>query len=114
MNDNLFRKLALALPEASEQDHFGAPSFRARSKIFAQLSADGLTGLIKLPLDRQEWLLATLPQACAPDSQMGRHGWTRLTWSAFAPDLLEDLLATSWRTVAPSGLRKAHAIPPKG
>jgi hypothetical protein len=29
------RKIALALPEATEQDHHGALSFRVRGKIFA-------------------------------------------------------------------------------
>jgi hypothetical protein len=31
------RRLALALPEATEQDHHGRPSFRVRGKIFATL-----------------------------------------------------------------------------
>ncbi len=31
------RKLALALPEAVEQDHHGRPSFRVNGKIFATL-----------------------------------------------------------------------------
>ncbi|HWF55221.1 MAG TPA: MmcQ/YjbR family DNA-binding protein [Solirubrobacteraceae bacterium] len=31
------RALALALPEATEQDHHGRPSFRVRGKIFATL-----------------------------------------------------------------------------
>src|SRR5690349_7953723 len=34
---NQVRKLALALPEAVEQDHFGRPSFRVRGRIFATL-----------------------------------------------------------------------------
>lgn len=32
------RELALALPEAAEQDHHGMPSFRVRGKIFATAS----------------------------------------------------------------------------
>jgi hypothetical protein len=31
------RRLALALPEAVEQDHHGRPSFRVAGKIFATL-----------------------------------------------------------------------------
>jgi hypothetical protein len=31
------RRLALALPDATEQDHHGRPSFRVRGKIFATL-----------------------------------------------------------------------------
>jgi hypothetical protein len=31
------RRLALVLPEAVEQNHFGRPSFRVRGRIFATL-----------------------------------------------------------------------------
>ena len=31
------REIALALPDAIEQDHHGRPSFRVRGKIFATL-----------------------------------------------------------------------------
>jgi hypothetical protein len=34
------RHLALALPEAVEQDHHGFPSFRVRGRIFATLPDD--------------------------------------------------------------------------
>lgn len=34
------RKLALALPEAREEDHHGMPSFRVRGKIFATVPDD--------------------------------------------------------------------------
>ena len=34
------RRLALALPEAVEQDHHGRPSFRVEGKIFATLWSD--------------------------------------------------------------------------
>ncbi|WP_340267697.1 MmcQ/YjbR family DNA-binding protein [Sphingobium mellinum] len=45
----------IALPGAIEQPHHGSPSFRVGGKIFAQLSSDGLTALLKLPLSLQEW-----------------------------------------------------------
>jgi hypothetical protein len=35
------RRIALALPDAIEQDHHGRPSFRVRGKIFATLWSDG-------------------------------------------------------------------------
>ena len=40
VSSNQARQLALALPEAVEQDHHGRPSFRVRSKIFATLWDD--------------------------------------------------------------------------
>jgi hypothetical protein len=34
---DLFRRLALALPEASESSHMGNPDFRLNDRIFATL-----------------------------------------------------------------------------
>jgi len=34
------RSLALSLPEATEQDHHGMPSFRVRGKIYATVPDD--------------------------------------------------------------------------
>jgi hypothetical protein len=36
---DLFRTLALALPDASESSHMGNPDFRLNDRIFATLSA---------------------------------------------------------------------------
>jgi hypothetical protein len=40
------RRLALALPETSEQDHHGRPSFRVDNKIFATLWDDRLMNVM--------------------------------------------------------------------
>ena len=40
MTNDEARALALALPEAVEQDHHGRPSFRVQGKIFATLWDD--------------------------------------------------------------------------
>ena len=43
----LARQLALALPEAVEQDHHGFPSFRVAGRIFATLpSPDRLRAML--------------------------------------------------------------------
>jgi hypothetical protein len=94
-----FRRIALGLPLAVEQEHFGAPSFRVKGKIFAQLSADGALGLVKLSQGIQEWAVFTYPDHCWIEPHWGRYGWTRLNWAALPPELLEDWIATSWRAV---------------
>ena len=99
-----FRDMALALPHATEQDHFGAPSFRVNGKIFAQLSADGAAGLVKLSLLTQEWALSTYPDQCWSEPNWGRHGWTRLTWMALPSEVVGDWLAESWQAVTPRSL----------
>jgi len=67
-----FRQHALSFPGAVEMLHHGAPSFRANGKIFAQLSADESTALVKLSPFLQEWGVATYPDACVPEA--GRWG----------------------------------------
>lgn len=99
-----FRHMALGLPLAVEQPHFGSPSFRVNGKIFAQLSADGATGLVKLPQPQQAWAVATYPEMCIVEPQWGRHGWTRLVLAEIPADLLRELLAQSWRSVTPRAL----------
>lgn len=47
VTDTLARQLALALPEAVEQDHHGFPSFRVAGRIFATLpSPDRLRAML--------------------------------------------------------------------
>jgi len=109
-----FREGALSMPEAYEQDHFGAPSFRICGKIFAQLSADGATGLVKLPLALQEWLATVHPEGCRIEPRWGRHGWTRITCASLGADLCEELIDLSWRAVAPRRLRNGSGARPDG
>ena len=49
------RRLALALPEAVEQDHHGRPSFRVGGKIFATIWDDEHVNVM---LDEAEILAA--------------------------------------------------------
>jgi hypothetical protein len=96
MLHNHIRSLALVLPGAVEEPHFGRPAFRVDGKIFAQLSDDASVCLLKLALGTQEWLLSTRPVDSWADSGWGHHGWTHLRWSAFEQAVLEDLIDQSW------------------
>ncbi|MTJ82041.1 MAG: MmcQ/YjbR family DNA-binding protein [Telmatospirillum sp.] len=103
----VFRRRALFFPHAVEQNHFGAAAFRVEGRTFAQLSRDGATGLVKLPLGRQAWLMSEYADACEVEPHWGRHGWTRL-WLDRMPEALScDLLGISWRLGASRGL---HAV----
>ena len=57
-----FRKLALALPDASEAPHFDLASFRAAHKIFATLSEKDARAMVKLTPQQQEILTAAEPE----------------------------------------------------
>jgi hypothetical protein len=100
-----FRALALALPSATEQDHFGSPSFRVSGKIFAQLSPDRGTAVVNIPL-AQQWLIDSYIGARASAGRWGESGWTEFAWADLPTDLVADLLKQSWDAVAPASRSK--------
>ena len=98
-----FRQHALAQSGAVEIPHHGAPSFRVDGKIFAQLSADETTALVKLSPFLQEWGMATYPDSCAPEmGKWGAAGWTRLRWRDIPEESIAEMLAFSRNCVAGS------------
>ncbi|MBX9731173.1 MAG: MmcQ/YjbR family DNA-binding protein [Sphingomonas sp.] len=100
-----FRGHALALAGAVEQPHHGAPSFRVAGKIFAQLSADGDTALLKLPLSLQEWGQASFPDACrAEPGRWGATGWTRIRWSEIPESEVIGMIESAWAAAAPTSI----------
>jgi hypothetical protein len=56
-----FRKLALALPDATESPHFELTSFRAKGKIFATLSEKDSRAMVKLLPEQQQMLTDAEP-----------------------------------------------------
>lgn len=57
-----FRKMALAIPGASEAPHFELASFRAGGKIFATLSEKDARAMVKLTPEQQEMMTAAEPK----------------------------------------------------
>lgn len=106
MSDAGFRRIALSLPEAEEKSHFGKADFRVRNRIFAGFTADG-SGHVKLTPEQQEMLCAAEPAVLSPiPGGWGRQGWTRVNHRSADEALLQSLLLTAWRNVAPKALQK--------
>ena len=100
------RRIALSLPEAYEQDHFGGPSFRVATKIFASCSPEKNRATLKLDRDHQTMLFDVRPEAFTPAV------WGKLVWTYVALDEvdtadLEGLVTRAWRLVAPKALVKS-------
>ena len=89
------RRLALALPEAIEQDHHGRPSFRVDKHIFATLWDPEHMNVM---LDEAGILTAVQahPEVCAEVMWGKRLAAVRVTLPAADPELLGDLLADAW------------------
>lgn len=97
------RELALALPEAVEQDHHGRPSFRIAGKIFATQWDDEHVNVM---LDEGGILTAvdTHPTACESVRWGKRLAAVRVDLRRADTDMLRDLLADAWETKAPKRL----------
>ena len=103
MEVNGVRKLALALPETAEQDHFGNPSFRVRGKIFATVPDDLHLNVMIDPFDVDAAIRAA-PESCA-DLWWGKElRGVRVELAKAAPAMVEDLLRAAWRRKAPKRL----------
>ncbi len=100
------RRLALALPGATEGAHCGKADFRVGGKIFASLPRDGVV-VLKFLAEQQATRIAAWPGAfSAVPGGWGQKGWTRLHLAAVELGLLEDALAAAWRNVAPKRLQR--------
>ena len=106
-----FRRLALAMPEASEVGHMGHPDFRVGGKIFATLGyPDGGWGMVKLTPDQQEAFVSAEPEVFAPvKGGWGRRGATNVNLRPAKTASVRTALATAWRNVAPRKLAEATA-----
>jgi hypothetical protein len=97
------RELALALPEAVEQDHHGRPSFRVGGRIFATLWDEDHMNVMT---DEGGVLTAVHrePEICAEVWWGKRLTAVRVDLRRAAPQLLQNLLTEAWEIKAPKRL----------
>jgi hypothetical protein len=94
---NQARALALALPEAVEQDHHGRPSFRAGGKIFATLwDAEHLN--VMLDEGGVHTAVQANPGICEEVYWGKRLAAVRVDLDQADASLLKGLLEDAWET----------------
>ena len=110
MTAEQFRRLALALPEASEVGHMGHPDFRVGGKIFATLGyPDEKWGTLKLTPEQQEAVVASEPRVfVVVKGEWGRRGATAVCLREARTPSLRVALGVAWRNVAPAKLAARH------
>jgi hypothetical protein len=89
------RALGLALPDATEQDHHGRPSFRVNGKIFATLWTPSTLNVMA----GDELILAavaTWPEICSPRYWGKRLAAVQIDLDAADASLVGDLLEAAW------------------
>lgn len=101
------RAICLDLPEATEQETWGDPTFRVRDKIFAMPKAgDGRLSLwLKAPPGAQGVLVGADPGRFFVPPYVGHRGWIGVRLDVTVDwDELADLIQESYRMTAPKRL----------
>jgi predicted DNA-binding protein (MmcQ/YjbR family) len=101
------RTICLALPEAAEQETWGAPTFRVRGKIFAMPRQDDgrISVWCKAPPGSQLILIGADPERFFAPPYVGPKGWIGVRLDD-EPDWSEvdGLVRRSYRLIAPRRL----------
>jgi YjbR len=94
MNASDFRRIALGMPEATEQAHMAHPDFRVRGKIFATLGyPDAAWGMVKLTPEQQRSYVQLDPAGFVPvKGAWGAKGCTNIRLSAAREELLQEAM----------------------
>lgn len=106
------RRICLSLPEATEQEAWGEPTFRVRKKIFAMYAgnhhADGRWALwCKAPTGVQEMLVRDAPERFFVPPYVGPKGWVGIVLDTVDDAELRELVVQSYCLIAPKRLQAA-------
>ena len=97
------RKLALALPEATEQDHHEMASFRVRGKIFATVP-DAHHVRVMIDEEAIRAAVAENPSSCEEFYWGKRLACVVMDIRVAPTDLVRELLTEAWVRKAPKQL----------
>lgn len=121
MKASEFRKLALAMPLASEGEHMGHADFRAAGKIFASLppgpggvkrgkggkEGKGEWGMVALPPREQAALVREHPGVFVPAAgAWGRRGYTYVALGEVDRRVMKRAVEMAWRNIVPERVRE--------
>src|ERR1700742_3938518 len=96
-----FRKVALALPEATEGAHQGHADFRVGKRVFATLGyPDENWGMVELTPEQQSMLGEAEPELFRPvPGGWGKRGSTNVRLAKADAATLRSALTLAWRNV---------------
>jgi hypothetical protein len=98
------RRLALALPEATEEPHHDMTSYRVGGKIFATVTAEGDRVHVFVGPDEVSAYCAEYPGQVDELWWGSKRRGCRVPLRSATAALLEEMLAEAWRLRAPKRL----------
>jgi hypothetical protein len=107
MRKDTVRRMALALPEATERETWGTPTFRVRGKIFVMFAEGEREAWVKSTHDEQRALTQMDPVTFFVPPYVGPSGWVGVRLRTVDRDEMRELLTEAWRLTAPKRLADA-------
>ena len=103
------RRLALALPGASEKLSHGEPTFFVAKRVFVMFAnnhhSDGHTAIwIPAPLGAQATMIAEAPELYFKPPYVGVKGWIGVELPKASDEILADLIRQAWQLTAPKAM----------
>lgn len=99
--ENLLRRVALALPEVTEEPHFEKTSFRVNKKIFATVVPQHSRATIKLsPADQDIFCTFDADVIYPVPNKWGKQGWTHINLKTVKEEMLSELIKCAYKEVA--------------
>lgn len=103
------RRICLGLPEATEQEAWGVPTFRVNKKMFAMYGPAGHGRehdmlLCNAPPDMQKVIVASDPERIIMPPYMGAKGWIGLIVARLDDEEIAVHAAQAYCMVAPPKL----------
>lgn len=108
------RKICLALPEATEKEAWGAPTFRVKDKLFAMYAndhhGDGRVALwVKAPPGEQDVRVSADPEHYFVPPYVGPSGWVGVRLDRDLPwEDVAEIVEAGYRMTAPKRLLAAE------
>lgn len=99
------RRIALSLPEATEEPHFEKTSFRVNKKIFATAVPEHNRATVKLsPADQDVFCTFDSAVIYPVPNKWGKQGWTHVNLQTVHKEMLTEILKAAYCEIAPKHL----------
>ncbi len=111
ITSQIARKLAMAFDEVTEEPHFEKTSFKVKKKIFATMNEAESRMTLKLTTLDQNVFCSFDENVVYPvPNAWGKQGWTHANLKTIRKEMLQDILAVAYCTVAPKKLGDKYRV----